>query len=76
MRLSPKEYELLARLVEGDGRVLTHRELLIAIWGPAHAEDLPLPAGAGRPAAAEVEAEPSAPKLILTEPGVGYRFMR
>ena len=76
VRLSPKEYELLARLAEGDGKVLTHRALLTAIWGPAHVDDLPYLRVLVGQLRQKLEAEPSAPKHILTEPGVGYRFMR
>jgi two-component system KDP operon response regulator KdpE len=76
VRLSPKEYELLARLAEGDGKVLTHRQLLTAIWGPAHVDDLPYLRVLVGQLRQRIEAEPSAPKHILTEPGVGYRFMR
>ena len=76
VRLSPKEYELLARLAEGDGRVLTHRQLLTAIWGPAHADDLPYLRVLVGQLRQRIEAEPATPRHILTEPGVGYRFMR
>ena len=76
LRLSPKEYELLARLAEGDGKVLTHRQLLTAIWGPAHVDDLPYLRVLVGQLRQKIEAEPSTPKHILTEPGVGYRFMR
>ncbi|HEX3919665.1 MAG TPA: response regulator [Caulobacteraceae bacterium] len=76
VRLSPKEYELLARLAEGGGKVLTHRALLTAIWGPAHADDLPYLRVLVGQLRQKLEAEPASPKLILTEPGVGYRFMR
>jgi two-component system KDP operon response regulator KdpE len=76
VRLSPKEYELLARLAEGDGKVLTHRQLLTAIWGPAHADDLPYLRVLVGQLRQKVESEPASPKHILTEPGVGYRFMR
>jgi two-component system KDP operon response regulator KdpE len=76
VRLSPKEYELLARLAEGDGKVLTHRQLLTAIWGPAHVDDLPYLRVLVGQLRQRIEAEPAAPKHILTEPGVGYRFMR
>ena len=76
VRLSPKEYELLARLAEGGGRVLSHRQLLTAIWGPAHADDLPYLRVLVGQLRQRIEAEPAAPKHILTEPGVGYRFMR
>lgn len=76
VRLSPKEYELLARLAEGDGKVLSHRQLLTAIWGPAHADDLPYLRVLVGQLRQRIEVEPAAPKHILTEPGVGYRFMR
>ena len=76
VRLSPKEYELLARLAEGDGKVLTHRQLLTAIWGPAHVDDLPYLRVLVGQLRQKIEAEPSSPKRILTEPSVGYRFMR
>ena len=76
MRLSPKEYELLARLAEGDGKVLTHRQLLTAIWGPAHVDDLPYLRVLVGQLRQKIEAEPATPKHVLTEPGVGYRFMR
>jgi two-component system KDP operon response regulator KdpE len=76
LRLSPKEYELLARLVEGDGRVLSHRQLLTGIWGPAHVDDLPYLRVLVGQLRQKVEAEPSAPKRIVTEPAVGYRFIR
>ncbi|HTX48294.1 MAG TPA: response regulator [Caulobacteraceae bacterium] len=76
VRLSPKEYELLARLAEGDGKVLTHRQLLTAIWGPAHVDDLPYLRVLVGQLRQKIEAEPSTPRHVLTEPGVGYRFMR
>jgi len=76
LRLSPKEYELLARLAEGGGKVLTHRQLLTAIWGPAHVDDLPYLRVLVGQLRQKIEAEPSTPQYILTEPGVGYRFMR
>jgi two-component system KDP operon response regulator KdpE len=75
VRLSPREYALLARLVRADGRVLTHKVLLVSIWGPAHAQDtqyLRVFIGQLR---TKLEADPSAPKHILTQPGIGYRFM-
>jgi len=75
LHLSPKEYDLLARLALGAGKVLQHRELLTSVWGPAHVEDtqyLRVFIGQLRQ---KVEDSPSDPKLILTEAGVGYRFM-
>jgi two-component system KDP operon response regulator KdpE len=75
VRLSPKEFELLAALVEAGGRVTTHRQLLTAVWGPAHVEDtqyLRVFIGQLRQ---KLEADPAAPRHIVTEPGVGYRFL-
>ena len=74
VRLTPKEFELLAYLALHAGRVLTHRTLLKAIWGP-HAVDQPehlrVLVGSLRK---KIEEDPSSPKYILTEPWVGYRF--
>jgi two-component system KDP operon response regulator KdpE len=74
LRLTPKEFELLSFLAQHPGRVLTHRAILKAIWGP-HAVDQPehlrVLVGALRK---KIETNPSSPRYILTEPWVGYRF--
>ena len=75
VRLSPREYDLLARLAEGGGKVLTHRQLLTAVWGPANAEDVQYLRVFVGHLRQKLEADPAAPKVIVTEPGVGYRFM-
>jgi two-component system KDP operon response regulator KdpE len=75
VRLSPKEYDLLAALIEGDGRVLTHRQLLTAVWGPAHAQDVQYLRVFVGQLRQKLEADPTNPRHIRTEPGVGYRFM-
>ena len=75
IHLSPKEYELLAKLAEADGKVLSHKELLVAVWGPAHEHDtqyLRVFIGQLRQ---KIETDPAMPKFILTQPSVGYRFM-
>ena len=75
LRLTPKEFELLVLLAQHAGRVLTHRTILKAIWGPnavAQPEHLRVLVGSLRK---KIEANPSAPKYILTEPWVGYRFV-
>jgi two-component system KDP operon response regulator KdpE len=74
LRLTPKEFELLLFLAQRPGRVLTHRTILRAIWGP-HAVDQPeylrvLVASLRR----KLERDPGSPEYILTEPWVGYRF--
>jgi two-component system KDP operon response regulator KdpE len=75
VRLSPKEYDLLAKLAESDGRVLTHRELLTGVWGPAHAHDVQYLRVFVGQLRHKLEHDPNAPRLIVTEPGVGYRFL-
>ena len=75
VRLSPKEYELLAKLAEADGKVLTHKELLLSIWGPAHVEDMQYLRVFIGQLRQKIEADPAVPRLILTQPGIGYRFM-
>ncbi len=72
--LTPREFALLAALVEAGGRVLTHRALLTRVWGPAHADDVEYLRVAMRALRRKVEATPSAPVLLLNEPGVGYRI--
>lgn len=75
VKLSPREYDLLARLAEGGGRVLTHRQLLTAVWGPANADDVQyLRVFVGR-LRQKLEVDPASPKRITTESGVGYRFI-
>jgi two-component system KDP operon response regulator KdpE len=74
VRLSPKEYDLLAQLVTGGGRVITHKQLLTAVWGPAHTEDVQYLRVFVGQLRQKLEADPAQPAVILTEPGVGYRF--
>jgi len=74
VRLTPKEFELLLYLAQRPGRVLTHRTILRAVWGP-NAVDQPehlrvLVASLRK----KIEPHPSSPQYILTEPWVGYRF--
>ena len=75
VRLSPREYDLLARLVEGGGRVLTHRQLLTAVWGPANAEDVQYLRVFVGHLRQKLEQDPASPKHLTTESGVGYRFV-
>lgn len=73
IHLTPKEFELLLAFAETPGRVLTHRQLLTRIWGPAHAEDVPYLRVFVGQLRQKIERNPGAPELILTEPGIGYR---
>ncbi len=75
VHLTPKEYDLLRLLVQHAGKVLTHRQLLQAVWGPAHVDDttyLRVYVGQLR---RKIEQDPDQPRLILTEPGIGYRLI-
>ncbi|MBC2837645.1 response regulator [Paragemmobacter straminiformis] len=73
VHLTPKEFELLLALAETPGRVLTHRQLLTRIWGPAHADDVPYLRVFVGQLRQKIEFNPGSPELILTEPGIGYR---
>lgn len=75
IRLTPKEFELLLFMAQYPGRVLTHRAILKAIWGP-HAVDQPehlrvLMASLRK----KIEPDPARPRYLMTEPWVGYRFV-
>jgi two-component system KDP operon response regulator KdpE len=75
IRLTPTEYELLKYLALHSGRVVTHGHLLRAVWGPNYQEEthyLRVYVGQLR---RKIEADPARPHYILTEPGVGYRFI-
>lgn len=75
VRLTPKEFELLLYFMQHPGRVLTHRTVLRAIWGPNavnQPEHLRVLVAALRK---KIEPDPSKPRFIQTEPWVGYRFL-
>ena len=74
VHLTPKEFAVLGELARHAGRVLTHRQLLRAVWGPAHEDHIDYLRVAIRALRQKLEAEPAAPALILNEPAVGYRL--
>ncbi|CAN7209682.1 response regulator [Bosea sp. LjRoot90] len=74
VKLSPKEYDLLASLAGGNGRVLTHKQILTAVWGPAHEHDVQYLRVFVGQLRQKLEDDPAEPKLIETEAGVGYRL--
>ena len=74
VRLTPKEFELLSFLARHVGKVVTHRQILAAVWGPAHGADtqyLRVYIGQLRQ---KIERDPGDPRIIITEPGIGYRI--
>lgn len=74
VKLTPREFDLLAFLARHSGKVVTHRQILTAVWGPAHEHDtqyLRVYVGQLRQ---KIEAKPEEPMIILTEPGIGYRL--
>lgn len=75
IHLTPIEFRLLAYLVANPDTVLTHRQLLKAVWGPLHIEDSHYVRVYMGHLRKKVEDDPTRPKFILTESGVGYRFV-
>ena len=75
VRLTPTEFSLLEQLVTHAGKVLTHRQLLQRVWGTEYGEEAEyLRVYMGR-LRRKLEQDPTNPRFLLTEPGVGYRFM-
>ena len=72
--LTPKEYDLLRYFIINRGKMLTHRQLLREVWGPAHSEDMQYLRVYVGQIREKLEENPAAPKLIITEPGIGYRM--
>lgn len=74
VKLSAKQYKLLQILVGHAGKVVTHHQLLTEIWGPAHANDVHYLRIFVRKLRMKIEPEPSQPRYLATELGVGYRL--
>ena len=73
-RLTPKEFELLHYLVTHPNKALPHRELLQAVWGPDYGDQVEYLRVFINQLRKKIEPQPSKPRLLLTEPWVGYRF--
>jgi two-component system KDP operon response regulator KdpE len=74
IRVTVREFDLIRALARHAGRVLTHRQIITAVWGPdceADSQSVRVLVGQVR---SKIEANPSSPRIILTEPGVGYRL--
>jgi two-component system, OmpR family, KDP operon response regulator KdpE len=75
VRLTPKEFELLRYLVLHAGKPVTHREVLQAVWGPDYGDEPEYLRVFVNQLRKKIEANPARPKMIVTEPWVGYRFV-
>lgn len=74
VKLTPTEYALLRLLIQHQGRVLTHRQILKEVWGPQYVDETHYLRVYFAQLRQKLEADPALPKLIMTEPGVGYRL--
>ena len=74
IHLTPTEYDLLRHLALNRGRLLTHRALLREVWGPAYQDDTQVLRVHIANLRRKIEPSPGAPRLIRTDPGIGYRF--
>lgn len=75
LHLTPIEYKLLTCLASQPDRVITHQQLLKAVWGPGHAQDTHYVRVHIANLRKKVERNPSMPRHLITESGVGYRFV-
>jgi len=74
VHLTPNEFRVLAVLVKNAGKVLTHRQLLRDVWGPGSDQDTHYLRVYMNQLRQKLEPDPSRPKFLITEPGVGYRL--
>ena len=75
VHLTPKEFDVLKELVTHRGKPISHRRLLQAVWGPDYGEETELLRVIINQLRKKIERDPTKPKLLLTEPWVGYRFV-
>ncbi|MGQ3002406.1 MAG: two-component system response regulator KdpE [Hydrogenophaga sp.] len=75
LHLTPIEYKLLTHLASQPDRVITHAQLLKAVWGPGHLEDSHYVRVHMANLRKKIEAQPSMPRHLVTETGIGYRFV-
>lgn len=76
VKLSPREFRLFAFLMENAGRILTHKQLLERVWGWEYTDDLDYIRIYVSHLRQKIEPDPSLPRYIITEPGVGYYFQK
>jgi two-component system KDP operon response regulator KdpE len=75
VKLTGTEFNLLAYLAANRGRVLTHQSILTHVWGPADADHIEYLRVYMRQLRKKLEVDPDHPQIIVTEPGIGYRFL-
>lgn len=74
IKLTPREYELLKTLARHAGKVVTHRQIMAAVWGAEARSDAQFVRVLVGQLRQKLEYDPSSPRILLTEPGVGYRL--
>lgn len=74
VHLTPKEFEVLKQLIASDGRPMSHRRLLQAVWGPDYGDETESLRVVINQLRKKIESDPAKPKYIQTEPWIGYRF--
>jgi two-component system KDP operon response regulator KdpE len=74
VHLTPNEYKLLATLMKNAGKVLTHRQLLKEVWGPAYATQTQYLRVYMVQLRHKLEKDAARPRYLVTEPGIGYRL--
>jgi two-component system KDP operon response regulator KdpE len=72
---TPKEYNLLRYFIINRGKMLTHKEILREVWGAAHSDDKQYLRVFIKQIREKIEQNPAIPKLIVTDPGIGYRMV-
>ena len=75
IKMTPTEYSFLRLLARNAGKVVTHRQILKEVWGPAYGEQTHYLRVYVAHLREKLEADPARPELVLTEPGVGYRLV-
>ncbi len=76
VRLTPTEWHLLEVLIRNEGKLVSHRQLLQEVWGPAYQTETNYLRVYVAKLRGKLEPDPATPRHLLTEPGMGYRFMR
>jgi two-component system, OmpR family, KDP operon response regulator KdpE len=74
VHLTPIEFDLLSQLAQHPGRLVTHRQLLHEVWGPGYEDETHYLRVHFAHVRAKIEPDPSNPRYVITEPGIGYRL--